>query len=151
VQMSATGRPDCRASPRAKNAADRSSTMGQSLSLGQRAALEGMLAPERRETILGTAEVREVFKVGKVGTIAGSYVLEGVIDRKSEVRLVRDGIVIYQGEISSLKRFKDDAKEVREGFECGIGIGNFNDIKVGDVIECYFVEEIARTLAGAAG
>jgi translation initiation factor IF-2 len=116
-----------------------------------RAALEGMLAPERRETILGTAEVREVFKVGKVGTIAGSYVLEGVIDRKSEVRLVRDGIVIYQGEISSLKRFKDDAKEVREGFECGIGIGNFNDIKVGDVIECYFVEEIARTLAGAAG
>ena len=116
-----------------------------------RAALEGMLAPERRETILGTAEVKEVFKVGKVGTIAGSQVLEGVIDRNSEVRLVRDGIVIYQGEISSLKRFKDDAKEVREGFECGIGIGNFNDIKVGDVIECYSVEEVARTLAGVAG
>jgi translation initiation factor IF-2 len=116
-----------------------------------RAALEGMLAPERRETILGTAEVKEVFKVGKVGTIAGSQVIDGVIDRKSEVRLVRDGIVIYQGEISSLKRFKDDAKEVREGFECGIGIGNFNDIKVGDVLECYSVEEVARTLAGAAG
>ena len=115
------------------------------------AALEGMLAPERRETILGTAEVKEVFKVGKVGMIAGSQVLEGVIDRNSEVRLVRDGIVIYKGEISSLKRFKDDAKEVREGFECGIGIGNFNDIKVGDVIECYSVEEVARTLAGAAG
>ena len=116
-----------------------------------RAALEGMLAPERRETILGTAEVREVFKVGKVGTIAGSHVLEGVIERKSKVRLVRDGIVIYEGETSSLKRFKDDAKEVREGFECGIGIGNFNDIKVGDVIESYSVEEVARTLAGAAG
>ncbi len=116
-----------------------------------RAALEGMLAPERRETVLGTAEVREVFKVGKVGTIAGSHVLEGVIDRKSEVRLVREGIVIYQGEVSSLKRFKDDAKEVREGFECGIGIGNFNDIKVGDIIECYSVEEVARTLAGATG
>ena len=115
-----------------------------------RAALEGMLAPERRETILGTAEVKEVFKVGKVGTIAGSQVLDGVIDRKSEVRLVRDGIVIYQGEISSLKRFKDDAKEVRAGFECGIGIGNFNDIKVSDVIESYSVEEVARMLAGAA-
>jgi len=114
------------------------------------AALEGMLAPERRETILGTAEVKEVFKVGKVGTIAGSQVIDGVIDRKSEVRLVRDGIVIYQGEVSSLKRFKDDAKEVRAGFECGIGIGNFNDIKVADVIECYSVEEVARTLAGAA-
>ena len=114
------------------------------------AALEGMLPPERRETVLGTAEVKEVFKVGKVGTIAGSQVLEGVIDRKSEVRLVRDGIVVYQGEISSLKRFKDDAKEVRAGFECGIGIGNFNDIKVGDVIECYSVQEVARTLAGAA-
>ena len=116
-----------------------------------RAALEGMLTPERRETILGTAEVREVFKVSKVGTIAGSHVLEGVVDRKSRARLVRDGIVVYEGEISSLKRFKDDAKEVREGFECGIGIANFNDIKLGDIIECYSVEEVARTLAGAAG
>ncbi len=116
-----------------------------------RAALEGMLTPERRETILGTAEVREVFKVSKVGTIAGSHVLEGVVDRKSRARLVREGIVVYEGEISSLKRFKDDAKEVREGFECGIGIANFNDIKLGDIIECYSVEEVARTLAGAAG
>ena len=115
-----------------------------------RAALEGMLTPERRETILGTAEVREVFKVSKVGTIGGSHVLEGVIDRKSQVRLVRDGIVVYDGEISSLKRFKDDAKEVREGFECGIGIANFNDIKVGDIMECYSVEEVARTLAEVA-
>ena len=116
-----------------------------------RAVLEGMLTPERRETILGTAEVREVFKVSKVGTIGGSHVLEGVIERKSRARLVRDGIVVYEGEISSLKRFKDDAKEVREGFECGIGIANFNDIKLGDIIECYSVEEVARTLAGATG
>ena len=113
-------------------------------------ALEGMLAPEKRETIDGSAEVREVFKVSKVGTIAGSYVVEGRIDRKGYARLIRDGIVVYNGAISSLKRFKDDAKEVREGFECGIGIENFNDIKVGDVIECYAVEEIARTLADSA-
>lgn len=113
------------------------------------AALEGMLAPEKRETIEGSAEVREVFKVSKVGTIAGCYVTEGRIDRKGHGRLIRDGIVIYDGEISSLKRFKDDVKEVRESFECGIGIANFNDIKVGDVIECYTVEEVARTLASS--
>ena len=116
-----------------------------------RAVLEGMLAPEKRESVVGTAEVRELFRVSKVGTIAGSYVLDGVIDRKSPVRLIRDGIVVYEGEISSLKRFKDDAREVREGFECGIGIANFNDIKVGDTIECYSVEEVARTLARATG
>lgn len=114
-----------------------------------RAALEGMLAPEKKETVLGAAEVREVFKISKVGTIAGCYVSEGKIDRKGRARLIREGIVIYDGELASLKRFKDDAKEVREGYECGIGIQNFNDIKVGDVIECYTVEEVARTLAGA--
>ncbi len=113
------------------------------------AALEGMLAPEKRETIEGSAEVREVFKVSKVGTIAGCYVSEGRIDRKGHARLIRDGIVVYDGEISSLKRFKDDVREVRESFECGIGIANFNDIKVGDVIECYTVEEVARTLASS--
>jgi len=113
------------------------------------AALEGMLAPEKRETVEGTAEVREVFKVSKVGTIAGCYVSEGRIDRKGHARLIRDGIVVYDGEISSLKRFKDDVKEVRESFECGIGIANFNDIKVGDIIECYTVEEFARTLASS--
>ena len=86
-----------------------------------------------------------------MGTIAGSYVLDGIIDKRSPVRLVRDGIVVYEGEISSLKRFKDDTRAVREGFECGIGIANFNDIKVGDVVECYSVEEVARTLTGAAG
>tara|TARA_A100001037_G_scaffold35290_1_gene27468 strand:+ start:52682 stop:55354 length:2673 start_codon:yes stop_codon:yes gene_type:complete len=113
------------------------------------AALEGMLAPDKKETVEGTAEVREVFKVSKVGTIAGCYVSEGRIDRKGHGRLIRDGIVVYDGEISSLKRFKDDAKEVREGFECGIGIANFNDIKVGDIIEAYSVEEVARTLANS--
>jgi translation initiation factor IF-2 len=113
------------------------------------AALEGLLSPEKKETILGTAEVRETFKVSKVGTIAGCYISDGRIDRKGRARLVRDGIVVYDGDIGSLKRFKDDVKEVREGFECGIGIANFNDIKVGDLIECYTVEEVARTLAGA--
>jgi translation initiation factor IF-2 len=114
-----------------------------------RAALEGMLAPEKRETILGAAEVRDTFKITKVGTIAGCYVIDGVIERKGRGRVIRDGIMVYDGEFSSLKRFKDDAKEVREGFECGIGIANFNDVKVGDVIECYSVQEVARTLAEA--
>jgi len=111
-----------------------------------RLALEGLLSPEQRETVLGTAEVRAIFKVTKVGTIAGSYVTHGLISRTGRARLIREGIVVYEGALSSLKRFKDDAKEVREGFECGIGIENFNDIKVGDNIECYSVEEIARTL-----
>ena len=110
------------------------------------AALEGMLAPERRETVEGTAEVRETFKITKLGTIAGCYVSEGRMDRKGHARIIRDGIVIYDSEVSSLKRFKDDVKEVREGFECGIGIKNFNDVKVGDLIECYTVQEVARTL-----
>ena len=111
--------------------------------------LEGMLTPERREHITGTAEVREVFKIRKVGTIAGSEVIDGIVDRKANVRLIRAGVVVYEGELSSLKRFKDDVKEVREGLECGIGIANFNDIKVGDVIEAYTVEEVARTLEAA--
>ena len=115
-----------------------------------RAALEGMLRPEQRETVLGSAEVRDTFRITRVGTIAGCYVTDGIIDRKGRARLVRDGIVQYDGEFSSLKRFKDDVKEVREGYECGIGIANYNDIKVGDVIECYTVEEIARTLAESA-
>ncbi|HUF76921.1 MAG TPA: translation initiation factor IF-2 [Longimicrobiales bacterium] len=113
------------------------------------AALEGMLSPEKRETVQGTAEVRETFKVSKIGTIAGCYVSEGRIDRKGHARVIRNGIVVYDGQIGSLKRFKDDVKEVRESFECGIGIANFNDVKVGDIIECYTVEEFARTLAGA--
>jgi translation initiation factor IF-2 len=114
-----------------------------------KAALEGMLSPEKKEHVQGAAEVREVFKVSKVGTIAGCYVAEGRIDRKGRARVIRDGIVVYDGEIGSLKRFKDDAKEVREGYECGIGVANFNDVKVGDIIECYTVEEVARTLASS--
>ncbi len=114
-----------------------------------KAALEGLLSPEQRESILGDAEVRDLFKITKVGTIAGSYVTSGTIDRKARARVIRDGIVVYDGEISSLKRFKDDVSEVKDGLECGIGIANFNDVKVGDLIECYKVEEVARTLAEA--
>ena len=115
-----------------------------------RAALEGMLSPEEKEVLLGVAEVRELFKVPKIGVIAGCQVREGVIDRKARVRVVRDGVIVNDGEIGSLRRFKDDVKEVREGYECGIGIHNFNDLKVGDSIECYRVESVARSLAGSA-
>jgi translation initiation factor IF-2 len=111
-----------------------------------RAALEGMLRPEQREVTLGEAEVRELFRVPRVGVVAGCLVRSGVINRQAQVRVVRDGVEIYQGTIGSLRRFKDDVREVREGFECGIGIENFNDIKVGDIIECYRTEEVARTL-----
>lgn len=116
-----------------------------------RAALEGLLQPEEKEILLGSAEVRQLFKVPRVGTVAGCYVTEGVIDRRVHARVVRDGIQVYDGELGSLKRFKDDVREVREGFECGLNIAGFNDVKVGDVIEFYRIEEVARTLAGAAG
>jgi translation initiation factor IF-2 len=115
-----------------------------------KAALEGLLKPEQKETILGEAEVLELFKVSKVGTIAGCMVRSGIIQRTAKARVVRDGTVVYTGDLGSLKRFKDDAKEVREGLECGIGIENFNDLKVGDRIESFRVEEIKRTLAGSA-
>jgi translation initiation factor IF-2 len=113
-------------------------------------ALEGLLKPEEKETILGEAEVIELFKVSRVGTIAGSMVRSGVIMRTSKVRVIRDGVAVYTGNLASLKRFKDDAKEVKEGLECGIGIENFNDLKVGDRIEAYRMEEIKRTLAASA-
>ena len=116
-----------------------------------RSALEGMLMPEEKEVLLGAAEVRQLFKVPRVGTVAGCYVTEGVMDRRGRVRVVRDGVQVYDGELASLKRFKDDVREVREGFECGLSVAGFNDIKVGDVIECYRVESVARTLAGAPG
>jgi translation initiation factor IF-2 len=116
-----------------------------------RAALEGMLRPEEREVVLGEAEVRELFKVPRMGVIAGCSVRSGVINRQGRVRVMRDSVEIYDGAISSLRRFKDDVKEVREGFECGIGVENFNDIKVGDVLECYRKEQVARTLTSAAG
>lgn len=108
-------------------------------------AMDGMLEPEYKEVITGRAEVRAVYKVPKVGNIAGSYVLEGKINRNNEIRLLRDNIVIHEGKIESLKRFKDDVREVAEGFECGIGIANFNDIKEGDIIEAFEMEEIKRT------
>jgi translation initiation factor IF-2 len=111
----------------------------------------GLLSPEEREVLLGTAEVRQIFKVPRVGTVAGCMVTHGELQRRGRIRVVRDGVQVYEGELGSLKRFKDDVREVREGFECGLNISNFNDIKVGDVIECYRVEEVARTLAGRAG
>ena len=108
------------------------------------AAMKGMLDPEFKEVVIGHAEIRQTFKVSGVGTIAGAYVTDGKIARNAEIRLVRNGIVVHEGKIDSLKRFKDDAKEVTENFECGIGIERFNDIKEGDVIECFIMEEIER-------
>ena len=108
------------------------------------AAMKGMLAPKFREVLLGHATVRQTFKVSGVGTIAGSYVTDGKIARNAQIRLLRDNIVIHEGKIDSLKRFKDDAKEVNTGYECGIGIENYNDIKENDVIECFVIEEIER-------
>ena len=107
-------------------------------------AMKGMLDPEYKEEILGKVEIRNTFKVPNVGIIGGAYVTEGKVQRNAEVRLVRDGIVIHEGKISSLKRFKDDAKEVAQGYECGIGIENYNDIKDGDLIECFHMVEIER-------
>jgi translation initiation factor IF-2 len=111
-----------------------------------RSAMEGMLVPELREEIVATLEIREIFKVTKVGTVAGCYVKEGKITRNTRVRVIRDGIVIYTGELGSLKRFKDDVKEVVGGYECGLNIHNFNDIKVGDVVEGYQEIEVKKTL-----
>ncbi len=109
-------------------------------------ALEGLLSPEIKEQIVGNIEVREIFKVSKVGTIAGCYVLDGKVDRNNPIRIIRDGVVIYDGQIGALKRFKDDVKEVAAGYECGISIQNYNDIKVGDLFESYKVVEEKRTL-----
>jgi len=109
-------------------------------------AMEGMLSAEIKEEIKGTAEIRETFKISKVGTIAGCMVTDGTIERNHDVRIIRDGVVVYTGKLGSLKRFKDDAKEVRQGFECGLNIANFNDIKVGDVVEAYEMVEVKRTL-----
>jgi translation initiation factor IF-2 len=115
-----------------------------------RNALEGLLKPEERETVLGEAEVLQLFKVSKVGTIAGCTVRSGTIQRTAKARVTRDGVQVYAGSLSSLKRFKDDVREVREGLECGIGIENFNDLKVGDRIESYRMEEVKRTLSASA-
>jgi len=110
-------------------------------------AMEGLLAPEKKEVVLGEAEVRQTFKIAKLGTIAGCFVRSGVIPRTGRVRVIRNGVEVYDGTLSSLKRFKDDVREVREGFECGMGVENFNDVKVGDLIESYRIEEVARSLS----
>jgi translation initiation factor IF-2 len=112
-------------------------------------AMEGLLAPEKKEVVLGEAEVRQIFKIAKIGTIAGCFVRSGVIPRTGRVRVIRNGVEVYDGTLASLKRFKDDVREVREGFECGIGIENFNDVKVSDLIESYRIEEVARSLSAA--
>jgi translation initiation factor IF-2 len=106
------------------------------------AAIKGMLEPTYKEVVLGHAEVRTIFRISGVGTIAGCYVTDGKITRNAQVRIVRDGIVVHEGQIASLKRFKDDVREVASGYECGIGINNFNDIKEGDIIEAFMEQEI---------
>ncbi|BAM47590.1 translation initiation factor IF-2 [Amphibacillus xylanus] len=108
-------------------------------------AMKGMLDPEYKEKVIGQAEVRETFKVSRIGTIAGSYVTDGKITRDAGVRVIREGVVIFEGEIDSLKRFKDDVREVAQNYECGITLQNFHDIKVGDIFECFIMEEIARS------
>jgi translation initiation factor IF-2 len=111
-----------------------------------KAAMVGLLEPLYKDVVQGRAEVRDLFKIPRIGTIAGSYVLDGKMVRNSNLRLVRDGIIVYDGKMVSLRRFKDDAREVQSGFECGIGLDGFNDIRVGDIIESYVKEEIERTL-----
>jgi translation initiation factor IF-2 len=106
----------------------------------------GLLEPVFRENFLGRAEVLNVFRIPKVGTIAGCRVTDGILRRDSEVRLMRDGTQVYKGKLTSLKRFKDDAKEVTNGMECGVGISNYTDIKVGDTVEAFVTEEIAAQL-----
>ena len=110
------------------------------------AAMEGMLAPEFQEKVVCNIEIREVFNITKVGTIAGCFVLDGKVNRNTKVRIIRDGIVVHDGELGSLKRFKDDVKEVNKGFECGLNINGFNDIKVGDIIEGYEMVEVKAKL-----
>ena len=111
-----------------------------------KAMLSGMLAPELRENFLGYAEIREVFNITKVGKVAGCYVTEGVVKRGAGVRLLRDNVVIHEGRLKTLKRFKDEVREVQNNYECGMAFENYDDIKVGDIIECFEVEEISREL-----
>ena len=109
-------------------------------------ALSGLLAPSLRERFLGNAAIREVFTISKVGKVAGCMVTEGVVKRGAKVRLLRDNVVIHEGTLKTLKRFKDEVREVREGFECGMAFENYQDIHTGDVIECFEMEEVARAL-----
>jgi translation initiation factor IF-2 len=111
-----------------------------------KAAIEGMLSPDIEEKIICNIEIRDVFKISKVGTVAGCYVLDGKVTRNTRIRIIRDGIVVHTGRLGSLKRFKDDVREVAAGFECGLNIDNFNDIKVGDIIEGFEEVEVKRKL-----
>ncbi|NBU89001.1 MAG: translation initiation factor IF-2, partial [Betaproteobacteria bacterium] len=111
-----------------------------------KAAMTGMLAPEQREEVIGTAEIRTVFVASKIGTVAGCMVTAGSVNRNARFRLLRDNVVIYSGELESLKRMKDDVREVKEGFECGIKLKNYNDIKEGDQLEFFELKEVARSL-----
>ena len=108
--------------------------------------MEGMLSPELKEEITGTAEIRETFKISKIGTIAGCMVTSGKIFRNSQIRLIRDGVVTYTGELASLKRFKDDVKEVSKGYDCGLQVKNYNDIQLNDVIEAFQEVEVKKKL-----
>jgi translation initiation factor IF-2 len=109
-------------------------------------AMSGLLAPTLRETMLGNAQILEIFKVSKVGNIAGCKVTDGTVERGANVRLIRDNVVIHEGKLSQLKRFKDDVREVGAGMECGMAFENYQDMRQGDVIECYRVEQIQRSL-----
>ena len=146
-----------RPSPKAKALADQEKVDIRKYNIIYRAeeeirkAMEGLLAPEVKEQEIGKVEVREIFKVPKIGVIAGCFVLEGIVKRSSRVRVIRESIEVHQGAIASLKRFKDDAKEVAAGFECGIGIEDCNDLKEGDILEVYEMIEVARTLGGGSG
>jgi translation initiation factor IF-2 len=111
-----------------------------------KAALSGMLTPDLKENITGTVEVREVYVISKVGTVLGCHVLDGVIKRGQRVRVMRMGAVIHDGELDSLKRFKDDVKEVKFGYDCGLSVKNFNDMQVGDKVEAYEIVQVARSL-----
>jgi translation initiation factor IF-2 len=111
-----------------------------------KAAMSGMLAPEQREEVIGTAEIRTVFVASKIGTVAGCMVTAGVVRRDARFRLLRENVVVYTGEVDSVKRMKDDVREVKEGFECGIKLKNYNDIKEGDQLEFFEIKEVARTL-----
>ena len=111
-----------------------------------KAAMGGLLSPDTQEDFIGYAEIRQVFGVSKVGKVAGCYVTEGVIKRGCKVRLLRDNVVMHEGSLKTLKRFKDEVKDVREGFECGMGFENYSDIQEGDMIECFELREVARTL-----
>jgi translation initiation factor IF-2 len=111
-----------------------------------KAAMSGLLAPTLRETMLGNAHILEVFTISKVGKVAGCRVTDGTVERGANVRLIRDNVVVHEGKLSTLKRFKDEVREVQAGQECGMAFENYQDMRVGDVIECYRVEEIKRTL-----